>query len=374
MNWVLYGAAGVTGQLIAEAAIRRGHRPTLAGRNVERLRSIAERLQLPWQVVDIHDPVALERLVGSSGLTLLVASPFHDTSRRVVDACLATGAHYLDLANEIPVLESVYARDSQARHRGVTLLPGVGFGTVAADTLVRHLVGFLPDAHRLDLTVDPYVAGSSPGARANALRVISHGSRVIRDGRMVPVRWGSIAPGAVIPEKARTVFSVPSGELSAAWRTTGIPNITVCRPSSLPPAVVSVVLPALSIIAGSQLLQGRGEGGARADFPVPDPNKRSRVWARAWHDDGRSALEAGEGYAFSAESAVSAVEAILASPAAGAYTPGALLGADFPLRIPETRRHDARFEQTPLTRLSGAAPAPFPIRRRLRLRHPPSRM
>ena len=206
MTWVLYGAAGVTGQLIAEAAVRRGHRPTIAGRNVERLRSLGERLELPWQAVDLRDLAALKGLVGSSALTLLAASPFHETSRPVVEACLATGTHYLDLANEIPVLESVYARDSQASRADVTLLPGVGFGTVAADTLVRHLVDFLPAADRLDLTVDPFTAGSSAGAWANALRVISERSREVRGGKLVPVRWGSKAPGAVIPDTARTVF------------------------------------------------------------------------------------------------------------------------------------------------------------------------
>lgn len=352
-SWVLYGATGVTGQLIAEAAVRRGHRPTLAGRTVERLRSLGERLELPWQAVDLHDPAALKGLVGSSALTLLVAGPFHETSRPVVEACLATRAHYLDLANEIPVLESIYARDSQARRAGVTLLPSVGFGTVAADTLVRHLVDFLPAADRLDLTVDPYTAGSSPGARANALRVISEGSRVVRGGKLVPVRWGSKAPGAVIPDTARTVFSVPSGELSAARRTTGIPHITVSRPSNLPSAVAGVLLPALSVLARSQTVQRRAEAGTAGASPVPDPTKRSRVWARAWEPEGRSAtatLEAGEGYGFSAESAVLAVEAVLASPAAGAFTPGALLGADFALRIPETRRDDAHLDQSKTTK------------------------
>jgi short subunit dehydrogenase-like uncharacterized protein len=273
MTWVLYGAAGVTGQLIAEAAVRRGHRPTIAGRNVERLRSLGERLELPWQAVDLRNLAALKELVGSSALTLLAASPFHETSRPVVEACLATGTHYLDLANEIPVLESVYARDSQASRADVTLLPGVGFGTVAADTLVRHLVDFLPAADRLDLTVDPFTAGSSPGARANALRVISERNREVRGGKLVPVRWGSKAPGAVIPDTARTVFSVPTGELSAARRTTGIPNITVSRPNNLPSPVARVLLPALSLLARSHTVQRRAEAGTTGGTPPPDPTK-----------------------------------------------------------------------------------------------------
>jgi hypothetical protein len=61
--------------------------------------------------------------------------------------------------------------------------------------------------------------------------------------------------------------------------------------------------------------------------------------------DGREVtawLETGEGYAFTAHSAVRAVEAVLADPVPGAHSPGALLGADFPLDIPGTRRFDDR--------------------------------
>ena len=348
MDWILYGASGATGRLIAEEAVRRGHRPTLAGRSGDRLRSLAERLDVPWQAVEPQDRVAVNRLVGSAALTLLVASPFRETSPVVLDACLTTGAHYLDLANEIPVLEAVYSRDARAGHRGVTLLPGVGFGTVAADTLVRHLSDFLPDAQRLDLTVDLHTAGTSPGARANALSVVAEGNRVVRAGRIVPVGWGAAAGGAVVPEEARSVFSVPSGELSAARRTTGIANITVSRPSRLPTLVSRAVLPALSLAARSRRLQRRAAGGTRGDLPAPGQTSRSRVWARARDAEDRSALamlETGEGYAYSTASAVSAVEAVFASPAAGAFSPGALLGADFALGIPGTQRRDARLEQ-----------------------------
>ena len=78
-------------------------------------------------------------------------------------------------------------------------------------------------------------------------------------------------------------------------------------------------------------------------LPDPDPARRSRVWAHATTLDGRGTtvmLEAGEGYTFTAESAVRAVEAVLAAPGPGAHSPGAFLGADFALNIPGTRRID----------------------------------
>jgi len=140
------------------------------------------------------------------------------------------------------------------------------------------------------------------------------------------------------------VITVPSGELSAIARTTGIANISVSRPVPVPALLARVMLPGLPLIARSQAIQRRAAARPTADFPPVDGERRSRVWARASDGDGKTAtamLETPEGYTFTAESAVAAVEEVLAHPAPGAKSPGALLGADFALRVPGTRRTDA---------------------------------
>ena len=40
-GWMLYGANGYTGELIAREAVARGSRPILAGRNRERIEALA---------------------------------------------------------------------------------------------------------------------------------------------------------------------------------------------------------------------------------------------------------------------------------------------------------------------------------------------
>jgi short subunit dehydrogenase-like uncharacterized protein len=46
-TWMLYGAAGYTGTLIAQRGLECGHRPVLAGRNQTAVIALAERLDLP---------------------------------------------------------------------------------------------------------------------------------------------------------------------------------------------------------------------------------------------------------------------------------------------------------------------------------------
>ncbi|QWY74632.1 MAG: NAD(P)H-binding protein [Ferrovum myxofaciens] len=80
---MLYGAAGYTGTLIAEEAVRRGHRPLLvAGRNAEKLRVLAKRLGLEWETFSLEDKSALFEATGSVDLMLYAAGPFTRTARK----------------------------------------------------------------------------------------------------------------------------------------------------------------------------------------------------------------------------------------------------------------------------------------------------
>jgi hypothetical protein len=54
-SWVIYGAYGYSGALIADEAVRRGHQPLLSGRSQDILASLSKRLNLPYLVVDLQN-------------------------------------------------------------------------------------------------------------------------------------------------------------------------------------------------------------------------------------------------------------------------------------------------------------------------------
>src|SRR5690242_20877878 len=90
-RWLIYGANGYTGELIAREAARRGHRPILAGRDAAKVERLARELGCESRVF------ALDAIdIAGVSLVLHCAGPFIQTSRPMVDACLAAGAHYLD--------------------------------------------------------------------------------------------------------------------------------------------------------------------------------------------------------------------------------------------------------------------------------------
>ena len=63
---LIYGATGYTGKLIAKAASRAGARPILAGRNLEKVKRVAEPLGLPARAFDLADPAGIDAGIRTS--------------------------------------------------------------------------------------------------------------------------------------------------------------------------------------------------------------------------------------------------------------------------------------------------------------------
>ena len=69
-DWLIYGANGYTGTLIAKEAVSRGLRPVLAGRS-HAVAEMATRLGLPHRVFGLDDAaVVREGLAGMAAVLL----------------------------------------------------------------------------------------------------------------------------------------------------------------------------------------------------------------------------------------------------------------------------------------------------------------
>lgn len=345
-TWLLYGANGFTGRLIAAEARERGLAPILAGRNEPAVRAVAEPLGFDWRVFRLDDPVGLARGIDGMDAVLLAAGPFSGTSAPVVEACLAAGVHYLDITGEIPVFEAVFARDGEARERGVALLPGVGFDVVPTDCLAASLVEELPEADRLVLAIAPGAGTASAGTARTIVEVLAESGAVRRDGRLVPepvARRRTVIPFA---DRPRHAVSVPWGDLATAWRSTGVPNMVVML------AVPKGVAPALRAIgAGSRVFAlgpARRLAQRAVDRWVTGPDEetrltgRSRIWGRATAPDGRQVEGAAvtpESYRFTALAAVESARRLAVDPARyrGALTPSKAFGSRFLTELPGCR-------------------------------------
>jgi short subunit dehydrogenase-like uncharacterized protein len=339
-TWMIYGATGTTGTLIAEEAIRRGHQPILAGRSAGTLASLGKRLDLPWVAVSLDEAGRLEQALSEVDVVLNAAGPFVATAPPLVQASLAAGTHYLDIAGEIPVLQHLFARDQAARERNIALIGGVG--VVASNGLVKYVADQLPGANTLELAVKADNQQTSQGATKSVLEVLAGGGRVYRDGRLVPFRLGKGLKTLRFPDGTFDILPVPSGDLEAAYHTTGIPNVTAYIPFRRSAAFLLPLMQwGLSLRPIHRGLEAVVEKrGTRQRESRANSRRTSYAWARVMNQSGQQVeawLELGEGYHFTAASSVQAVEHVLRDHPAGALTPAQAFGADFVLTIEGVR-------------------------------------
>jgi short subunit dehydrogenase-like uncharacterized protein len=345
--WLLYGANGYTGELVARLAAVVGHRPVLAGRNAGAVCALAEELGLERRLFGLDEPARIEEALAGMTLVLHCAGPFSRTSKAMADACLRTRTHYLDLTGEIAVIEALAARDAEARAAGVMLLPGCGFDVVPSDCLALHLKTRLPGARRLSLGFETE-GGTSRGTAATAIESLHRGGLVRRQGRLaeVPSAWKTrrIDLGG----GPRTAVTIPWGDVATAWYSTGIPDIEVYWAAPLALRVLVRASRHLKPILASNAVRRLLAARVRAAAPGPSEEQRRRgrawVWGEVEDAEGRRAvsrLATPEGYTLTGRAALALVERVLAGHApAGFETPAKAYGADFVIGIPGVTRTD----------------------------------
>jgi short subunit dehydrogenase-like uncharacterized protein len=162
-SFLLYGANGYTGELIARYAKQYNLQPTLAGRRKEAIEPLAGKLNLPYLIIDINDTAALQAALKEVRAVIHAAGPFQFTARQMIEACLQTGTHYLDINGDIAVFEMIKRYDTAAKKAGIMLLPGAGFDVVPTDCVALQLKKLLPDATDLQLAFATLGGGLSHG-------------------------------------------------------------------------------------------------------------------------------------------------------------------------------------------------------------------
>jgi saccharopine dehydrogenase (NAD+, L-lysine-forming) len=328
VTWLLYGANGYTGTLIARLAVARGERPVLAGRSAPKVSALAGELGLDHRVFGLADPDGIRR--GLEGMTAVAhcAGPFSATAGPMARACVNAGVHYADITGEIEVFEELHGLHDRAKAAGCVLLPGAGFDVVPTDCVAALLAEALPGASRLDLA---FLAGGgpSPGTAKTAVEGMRQGGQARIDGviKTVPLGWRTVKAG--FPSGPRTVTSVPWGDVSTAYYSTGIRDITTY--TAVPPAVMranrALGLDRLLRFGPAARLAQAAAGRAAGPSEQRRARTRAEVWGRATAGEQtvHAALTTPNAYDLTADSVLRVITR-LDSVAPGTHTPSTAFG------------------------------------------------
>ena len=251
---------------------------------------------------------------------------------------IEAGVHYCDITGEIDVFEALAAWSARARDAGVMLLPGAGFDVVPSDCLAAHVAAQLPGAARLRLSIGG-LSKASRGTMKTMLEGVGTGVRVRREGNIVqgdPRQRRSADFG----EGARPTVGVPWGDVSTAWRSTGIPDIAVFFEATRQMEVVSALPVGIRTLLSRgpvlRFLQGRIDRHLPPGPSAEDrASGRAAVLAEVWDASGQhvsSLLTTPEPYHLTARTAVEVARlASEGSAVPGYQTPATAYGADFVL-------------------------------------------
>lgn len=342
MAFLIYGANGYTGELIAREAKKRGLNPILAGRREEAVKVLAEELGFQYRAFSLDDISAVASQIKDVAVVIHCAGPFSATSAQMIDACIKAGTHYTDISGEMDVFEHAHSADinSRAIQAGVVVCPGVGFDVIPTDCVAAKLKQELPDATHLSLGFSSR-SSLSPGTAKTSVEGLGDGTRVRINGTIqtTSLRTRTVDYGDGPTQAA----AIGWGDVSTAFHTTGIPNIDVYIPA--PDAILKKLKMAerMKWLFRMQFVQNFLKKQVDKNVKGPNEEKRAKhktlVWGEAHNAEGDMKvvrITVANGYDVTVYGSLAVCEYLEknAQEQKGSYTPSLLMGTNLVETLP----------------------------------------
>lgn len=315
---LIYGANGYTGQLICEEADRKGLNPILAGRKQESIAPIAAKYGWEYRIFSLDDAAVIAENLSGIEVVLHAAGPFRFTAQNMLEACLQTGTHYLDITGEMEVFAMAEGLNKQAIEKNIMLMPGTGFDVVPTDCMALSLKEKMPDATQLELAFITLGGQISHGTAMSMSEKLGEGGAARINGKIKREPIGRHAKTLPIGSKEFFVMSIPWGDVFTAFYTTGIGNIRTYTGSK--PSVFrllklqSLFNPIIRTNWFKKWLQAK----INAKPAGPSPEKRAKAKSFIWGEVTNAAgarenawFTCPEGYTLTAQTSVDIAEKVM---------------------------------------------------------------
>ena len=148
-DFIVYGATGFTGKLVVEYLVERylGNpeiKWALAGRNLEKLKSVAKSKNVPDDIclftADSNDKTSVENLVSKTRCILTVVGPYQLYGNNIIESCAKSGTDYVDLCGEPGWMhEKINELSDISQESGSRIVFSCGFDSIPFDLGVLFL-------------------------------------------------------------------------------------------------------------------------------------------------------------------------------------------------------------------------------------------
>ncbi|MFT7606348.1 MAG: short subunit dehydrogenase-like uncharacterized protein, partial [Saprospiraceae bacterium] len=334
MKMLLYGATGYTGKIILAYAERYGLKPVIAGRSADKLRLLAKKYKVDYLAFDLSDHQNIVNHLQGFQAVLHCAGPFSQTAKPMVKACLESGVHYLDITGEIEVFEWIKTQHQQAVQSNICLIPGVGFDVVPTDCVAGFLHQKMPDASHLTLAFAQIGGQVSHGTATTMVENLGNQGAIREDGKIKAVPLGHKGEVFKFGDQSLFMMTIPWGDISTAYSTTGIPNIEVYTRAPKSAYRMMKFQGTFNWIFRQSFVKGMIQ--KNIDKKITGPNAAQRAKGKSLvlgivqNEKGeqlKAFLKGPEGYDFTAHSALLAIKKMAQENyAPGYYTPASIFG------------------------------------------------
>lgn len=338
MSFLLYGANGYTGQLILEEFAKQSVQPVIAGRNEAKIKPLSQKYGFDYRIFSLDDPDTLDAHLQEFNMVLHCAGPYVFTTEPMVEACIRTGKHYLDISGRIEGFEYGFSKDLEAKKSGIMLLPGVGFNVVPSDCLVAHLHQQLPDATHLTLCVAMKDGGVSHGTAVSAVENLGQFGKIRKNGVIKEVNIAHKSKQFDFVGDYQSIgIIVPWGDVSTAYYTANIPNVETYMAVSSMNAKVMKWSNSLRGLLKTNIVKNLAKRFIENRPLGPDATQRaasvSYFYGEVQNAKGetkKACLKTAEAYSLTAKMATKIATIVSQGKhKVGFQTPSSLLGADF---------------------------------------------
>ena len=313
----IYGAYGYTGRIIVDECLKKGIKPLLAGRNEEKLKAYAKQKGLEAEVIEVFEKEKIMAWLKGTKILIHCGGPFIHTAKEMVEACLKTDTHYLDITGEYQVFDLVQGYTDVAKDKGLMLMPGAGFDVVPSDCLASFLKSQLPSATHLQLAFVSKGGRLSRGTTKTMIENLGEPQTVRRNGRYEYQLMGSSTKEVDYGFFKQVSMGISWGDISSAFFSTGIPNIEVFSGTSKEQISKIKKMVKLSFLLKSKLVKNflKGKIDKKPDGPSEKRRMEAKMllWGKVSNDTDsvEARLSTNNGYTLTAQTAVLIAEKIL---------------------------------------------------------------
>lgn len=120
----------------------------MAGRNEARLRAVIDKFDLKLDVItaSLDDMESMDTMCSTTKVIISTSGPFAQIGTPLVDACVRSGTHYVDITGEGQwVRKMIDKHHDEAKAKGLKIVPCCGFDCIPPDLACLMMTNFLKE-------------------------------------------------------------------------------------------------------------------------------------------------------------------------------------------------------------------------------------